>query len=232
MDRTQIVFGLGSGRCGTQSLAYLLNHQKSAQVFHEIHEHKLTWQQSEQRIEKFLAWADEQPRRQLVGDVAFAYLPYTPYLLDSVPTSKIICLQRDRTATVESYLRWREGPNHWMHHNGRDWQWDRWDQCYPKYDAASKAEAIGSYWDDYYTIATKFQATYPESFRIFATDTLNTEEGQRAILRFAGIPLAEMRLKFPLHFHQNRDTAHSWISGLREWQSGVLRVIRQRKLLD
>lgn len=52
MNTTQIVFGLGTGRCGTKSLARLLNHQKRAQVFHEIHGPNLAWQQSEKLIDK------------------------------------------------------------------------------------------------------------------------------------------------------------------------------------
>lgn len=79
-----------------------------------------------------------------------------------------------------------------------------------------KIEALGCYWDDYYAKAFELQTAYSESFRIFATDSLNTEEGQRAILWFVGLRSEEMRVKLPLHFHQSKSTDNRLISRVRK----------------
>lgn len=204
MNQPQIVFGLGTGRCGTTSLAHLLNHQRKAMVFHEIHGYRLAWSDSEDRIERFLSWAMQQSRYELVGDVAFAYLPYVSHFLHLEPAIHFVCLQRDRAATLNSYLRFTKARKHWMQRDRPTSFGSRWHQCFPKYDAVSKVEAIGYFWDDYYSTARDLERVYAGSFRIFATQTLNTEEGQRSILEFAGISPEDIRCKLPLCFNQGR----------------------------
>lgn len=198
----QLVIGLGTGRCGTDSLAYFLDFQEGANVSHEMFKHKLTWQGAEKQIDKLLQWMQLQTDQCLVGDVAFAYLSYVGYILSRWPNAKFICLQRDRTETVESFIKKTPGRNHWMQHDGVQWQADRWDVCFPQYAAASKAEALGVYWDEYYATAGELQATYPTAFRIFPTTTLNQLQGQQAILYFIGISHQQMRL--PTHVHENQ----------------------------
>lgn len=198
----QLVIGLGTGRCGTDSLAYFLDLQEGANVSHEMFKHKLTWQGAEKQIDKLLQWMKLQTDQRLVGDVAFAYLPYVGYILSRWPTAKFICLQRDRTETVESFIKKTPGRNHWVQHDGTQWQADRWDACFPHYAAMSKPEAIGYYWDEYYATAAELQATYPAAFRIFPTTALNQLEGQQALLYFIGIP--HQQLGVPAHVHENQ----------------------------
>lgn len=199
----QLVIGLGTGRCGTDSLAHLLDAQAGADVTHEIFKHKLPWQHGEKRIDKFLQWMKLQTDQRLVGDVAFAYLPYVGYILSRWPNAKFVCLQRDRTATIASFLKKTPERNHWLEHDGGQWQADQWDVCFPKYTAASKAEAIAFYWDEYYAIAGELQEIYPAAFRIFPTSALNQPEGQRAILYFLGIARSQMRLPALLHYNRS-----------------------------
>ena len=198
--QSQIVIGLGTGRCGTMSLAYLLDWQENSEVYHEKGQYTIPWKGGEKTIDKFLHWASEVAKqKQLVGDVALYYLNYVEYFLSLNPRIKFVCLQRDRASTVASYLKHTEGINNWMTHDGTIWKTNLWDNCYPKYDVLSKEEAIELYWDDYYLTADKFQTQYPNSFRIFQTSALNTEAGQRAILSFIGIE--KPRLSIGIQFH-------------------------------
>jgi hypothetical protein len=96
-------------------------------------------------------------------------------------------LKRDRKATIESYLRWTARRNHWTRHDGARWKLDKWDQCYPKYSEADKAEAIGRYWDEYYRRSAELETAYPRSFRVFSTEALNAVAGQGALFDFLGI---------------------------------------------
>jgi len=201
--QSQIVIGLGSGRCGTMSLAYLLNWQTNSEVSHEKSRYIMPWKGGEKTIDKFLNWASEVAKqKRLVGDVALYYLNYVEYLLSLNPHIKFFCLQRDRASTVASYMKHTKDRNHWMPHDGIVWQKHSWDNCYPKYEVLSKENALERYWDDYYLTANQLQTKYPHSFRLFQTTTLNTEAGQKAILSFLGIE--NMRLSLGIHFNSAR----------------------------
>lgn len=204
----QLVIGLGTGRCGTQSLAHLLNQQNAAKVDHERIEHLIRWQGSEQAVQTFLDEAMAQTEFQLIGDVAFYYLPYVEAILARQPKVKFICLQRACTETVVSYLQKTEGRNHWMAHDGKSWQLSVWDDCYPKYAVSDKESALTLYWYDYYFTATRLQALYPQQFRIFPMTVLNSKAGQRTMLAFLGIPEAHMR--FAVGIRVNTTRAEQW----------------------
>ena len=204
----QLVIGLGTGRCGTHSLAHLLNQQNAAKVDHERVDHQIRWHGSEEAVQTFLDEAVAQIQFQLIGDVAFYYLPYVEVILARQPKVKFICLQRACKETVASYLQKTDGRNHWMDHDGRNWQLSRWDACYPKYAVPDKESALTLYWYDYYFTATRLQALYPQQFRLFPMTALNSKAGQHAILAFLGIPEAQMR--FAVGLRVNTSRAEQW----------------------
>jgi hypothetical protein len=125
-----IIIGLGSGRCGTRSLASLLNAQPDTVCFHEINPSCMAWTGTERTVlsmlEEFRAVlaggprqitvdlatrrrADQLPRlRSLgtvtaIGDVAFYYLAYAPILAE-MPDVTMPVLRRDKDATVASFV--------------------------------------------------------------------------------------------------------------------------------
>jgi len=207
-NQPQIVIGLGTGRCGTHSLAHLLNAQRDATVYHEKEEHKISWGGSEQAIDTLLTWAMAQEQLQLVGDVGFYYLPYVEYILTRKPSVKFICLQRNCADTVASYLKKTPDRNHWVDHQGNGWQPCRWDACYPKYAVPDKQSALTLYWYDYYFTATRLQALYPNNFRIFPMTALNHKKHQQAILAFLEVPKAHMRFAIGIRVDTYR--AEQW----------------------
>ncbi|RMF07343.1 MAG: hypothetical protein D6762_07755 [Candidatus Neomarinimicrobiota bacterium] len=148
-----------------------------------------------------------------IGELAFYYLPYVPLLFKKDPRIQVVCLERDEEATVQSYLKKTYtvrkqkilGPitfrrtidrNHWVIHQGKIWTRDpRWDSCYPKYDCSTKEEALHRYWQDYHRQSLALEQEYPGRFKVFPLEALNTEEGQREILDWIGIPTAEHRYR-------------------------------------
>ena len=85
MEKKKVVFGLGSGRCGSASLAYLLNEQKGALVGHEMGP-ILPWNTEDMSGIQF-RWEQLQHQSHLypiVGDVGIYYLPYIPMLMRSL----------------------------------------------------------------------------------------------------------------------------------------------------
>ena len=163
----------------------------------------------------------------LIGDIAYYYLNYVEDLLQVAPECTFICIRRDRAKTVASWLkkssirRWRSlwladklkswltrtpfytEYNYWQVHDGSHWKKDPvWDGTFPKFEANSKEEAIGMYWDYYYLEADRLQRKYPDSFRIFDVQELSSPEGQKRILSFIGLAENRMVCTEELHLHR------------------------------
>lgn len=164
---------------------------------------------------------------RLIGDVAFYYLTYVEAIARHNPNVRFICLRRDREKTIASWLRksaidrwrakrladrisslitrapYRESYNYWMEHDGTRWETDPvWDKCFPKFQAGSKREAIGKYWDYYYTEAEAIGRRLGGIFRVVETDRLEERAFQAELLEFCGIPPAE-QVHAPAHLHRS-----------------------------
>jgi hypothetical protein len=180
----RILIGLGTGRCGTTSLASLLNSARGCGVTHEEGSIRanLSWDFSRDGVEKVLKTMESRPQG-VVGDVAFYYLPYVRYIAEARPDATFICLRRDREGTIESYMKKTEGRDHWRPGEGRP---DPWDRMYPKFDAEDKRMAVGMYWDFYYRTVDEL-ARSGTRIRTFDMQDLNEEAGAKSIMEFAGL---------------------------------------------
>lgn len=168
------------------------------------------------------------PEVSLLGDIAYYYLNYVETLLAAVPECRFVCIRRDREATIASWLqksaiqRWpslwladrlkalitrtpfHRAYNYWQEHDGSEWRLDPvWDSCFPKFEAASREEAIGLYWDYYYLEADRLQRLLPAAFRVFGIEELSDPGGQERILSFIGIPRASMVCSGEVHLHRS-----------------------------
>jgi len=164
----------------------------------------------------------------LLGDIAYYHLNYVPAMLDAEPSCAFVCIRRDREDTVDSWLqksaikRWpslwladrlkslltrtpfHTEYNYWQEHDGSRYRYDPvWDSCFPKFEAASKREAIGLYWDYYYLEADRLQRLFPGSFRVFDIAALGTAAGQQSILSFIGLPADAMVCGEAVHLHRS-----------------------------
>ena len=177
------VIGLGSGRCGTKSLAALLNAQENAKVTHEARP-LLPWEVDQDRFNvREDGWNQELYENDLdmVGDVGFYYLPYVSYAMNR-HNLKCICLMREETATVASFERWSHGQNFW-HVGGNN---PEWEPCFPKYNMPLERSAR-KWYREYYIEAAALQRKYPRRFLIVPTFALNSTAGQLMIGEFLGI---------------------------------------------
>jgi hypothetical protein len=169
---------------------------------------------------------------KLIGDIAFYYLNYIDELFEVAPQCVAVCMKRDREATVASWLkksaigRWRSlwladrlkswltrmpfytEYNFWQDHDGSHWMKEPvWDSCFPKFEAASKKEAIEMYWDFYYLEADRLQNKYPDRFKIFDVRDLSDSEGQKRILSLLGIAEDQMVFGEKVHLHQSDEVS-------------------------
>ena len=81
----KLVFGLGTGRCGTHSLADLFNSQKNFEVTHELGDNPvLNWAFNDECLEFYLNKITNRQSNH-VGDVAFYLLPYVEAIINQFP---------------------------------------------------------------------------------------------------------------------------------------------------
>ena len=128
-----IVIGLGTGRCGTASLAHLISAQPNSICFHELNpsciRHSGTVQPILNTINEFDRIIDGGDTSLLtvdlsrkpgaimydklrsmgsvntIGDVAFYYLFYVDRMIETNKNIRFICLKRDREETIQSWMR-------------------------------------------------------------------------------------------------------------------------------
>jgi len=215
VQRGRLVLGLGSGRCGSTTLANLFAAQKNCYFSHE-HPPLLGWNDDSSTLDFHL-------RRfqlllelfQTVGDVSHWWLNYFRSIRESIPNMRAVVLRRDKEETVNSFLRIKGGGgkgsvNHWVEHDGSYWRKNWWDDCYPKYQANTLQEAIEKYWEEYYRLAEEFENEFPEQLRIFDIAILSSTAGQRKILEFCG--LIDIHISEDLHANkgQAKDGAYLW----------------------
>lgn len=186
----RLILGLGTGRCGTKSVARLLHNQEGVVASHEYkypykHEHRVSYEKSA----ALLRWDGNSSIDPLVkdlrsrdcevaADVSFYALPYVGRFREEFDTS-VFHIQRDRSEVVESYCKWMGERNHWNPKEGEESVWDR---CYPTYDPGlALEEAVGRYYDEYCEAADDV-ADYK-----LRTADLNDGESMENFAEWAGI---------------------------------------------
>ena len=200
----RLIIGLGSGRCGTESFANLLNRQSNVSVTHEgcslpweFYQEAWDWNMRKLNSGK-PPWGKE-----IVGDVGYYWVNYVERLLNLRPDTKFICLKRDREAVMDSYMVKSSGLN--VHPA------DDWFRMFPRYNLPAR-EAVGAMWDDYYKISEGWEGRYPESFKIMDMDeVLNTEDGMRRMFDFLQIENPVMETGIRLNRGQQQG-GNEWLT--------------------
>ena len=184
----QLIFGLGTGRCGTVSLTKLLNAQPGTKIKHEVY--TLPWEPDETKlynsIHSILGYDSGR-----VGDVAYYWLPYISRILADYHDAKFICLYRDKESMVRSFINHTPGRNYWtkpdsIHQTLNKWERRVTDLSFPQYNA-NKPDALGEYWEEYQERTTTWAGLCPNNFKTWPMEILNTREGLSEIFDFIGI---------------------------------------------
>lgn len=186
----KFVIGLGSGRCGTASLAKLIRSQRGGYAPHEMRP-ILPWEPSTgwdpmlrlQAIQKTCF-----PRgSQVSGDVALFYVNYVPQLIEACPELRVVALKREKEATVKSYLRKLKSDVSWpINHFSSRPNGHLWYDSYPKYDLPLE-ESLRKFYDEYYERLAEHMRRFPENIRLWPMSALNAEKGVAEILSFIGV---------------------------------------------
>ena len=123
-----------------------------------------------------------------VADISFYYLPYIKHILTSHPNTKVVCLQRNKNDTVNSYMTKTSGRNHWCNDGGSRAD-PIWDKTYPHYDdIKNKKDAIKRYWEEYYETMNGLVSLYPDNVHVYDfINVLNDKQTQTHMFNFIGL---------------------------------------------
>lgn len=202
----RLVLGIGSGRTGSESLGYLMHVQPEGCASHEfslfcVEGHRaaryrppVAWDATQEEVADAVAGLGRY-NGAIVGDASSSWLPHLDWILGSLPTARTIVITRPRDAVVRSFQEKSGQRNHWVNHDGVQWEPDPvWDPAFPKYDTQDKAEAIGRYWDDYYGECDRLAERYPDRVRMWSLGALSDPAAVTEMLSFAGHPTDRLNL--------------------------------------
>lgn len=167
--------GLGTGRCGTASLAKLLDAQDGVNVGHE-QAPVIPWHPDGVGYDRAVRWLQAQPG-PIAGDVAHAWISLMPQIADH-QSVRCVALWRPVEETVQSFC--EHMPAEYIQTDGQ-----KGARQFPTYDLPPE-EGWRRYVETY---RQKLRALVAEGFvDVFSMDDLNSRKGQRAVLSAAGIP--------------------------------------------
>ncbi len=190
------VLGIGTGRCGTQTLSTFLGLQK----INTRHESLLMpWEFNQQQADALIKHLKDAVTIDYpdVAEVNFSLLNYSEYLLKHLSPLRIIVLKRLKKDTIRSWMKNQPYVNMWTDENHESFKRGDYlkhselSNSFPKYDLG-KEEALASFWDDYYQQAELLAAKYPDSIKLFDMyDLFSSEEEQEQLLSFTGVDKAK-----------------------------------------
>ena len=215
----QLIIGLGPGRCGTTSLAKLLDLQPDTSVGHEMFnsprlDFSLSYVYHPKLLEKAIQIMSRWPELVL-GDVAYYWLNHvTPVLEDYTPDAKFICLTRNKEDIVESFFTRNDGHPFKCPINVGGLSLKVKGLAvdgvlYPASDSSPKTiailkEGVGYTWEYYRKESEILAKEYPDNFKIFPMEALNKEDTVKEILDFAGFPEQKQVVKIGIWENKRR----------------------------
>lgn len=200
-----ILIGLGTGRCGTQSLAHMLDQHPQITMGHE-RGIKLPWEPNEgmfrTQIEMLLNRME--PQHTVVGDVASYWLPYVPLLGEFAVANhrryqlRLIGIERPADEVVRSFCAKVGTANHWT--SGQDDPKHPFSQCFPKY-SLPREEAIARYCEEYRLGLAKIEQKNSKIIKRISTEKLNEPLTIHEIFAWLGLGFEYVK---PLHLNSSR----------------------------
>jgi hypothetical protein len=192
----RVVLGLGSGRCGSTSLAEILRRVPRAIATHEIAPY-VNWDplpcQIDFHLRRFALLRRFFP---LVGDCAHWWLRAVEQVFAAIPDSLAFGLVRDEADCVRSWMAVSPPDvNHWVAPHNHIWPADKWDPLYPHYElppdarrdpAHAKAQLIHRYVREYNERLTALADRYAGRILLLRTEQLDRAETRHEIGRFLG----------------------------------------------
>lgn len=180
MTKQKIIIGCGTGRCGTVSLSKLLSNCSNSNIPHEM-KPIVSYDFNRMIYERF-KFNILTNFKKYVGTVAPYARNVIEYLINDFPDIKIIWITRDREKTIKSFIKATEEHNLWSNDCKHPF-----GEAVPSYNELTREEAIKKFVNEENNRAIKLENDYPNNFKIFNVEDLNTKEGQNKIFDWVGI---------------------------------------------
>ena len=187
---TQYVIGYGMGRCGTKSLAYLLNLQPDSSFTHELD--GLHWQTvfSNYRMIRDL-FKRKAEKYKFVGDVNYAWAQYALRVVEDFPCVKFIHIWRDKEESVESFWKLSQARIEAQKTVSLWAEESLWYTIYPFFGFPPTKDQIANTYEIFHKIAETMMYKYPRQTYTIKMDSLNNTDSIKKLLDFVGIPEKE-----------------------------------------
>lgn len=213
----QFIFGLGSGRCGSGTLADFLNLQKGIYGRHEGG--FVPWEKDLVAFYQRVVLLLNETNEMRIGTVAIYWKPYLSEIFRDFLNPKIIVLKRDKEKVVESFAAMYRDRNYWSVIDGKNWEGndpgiDPLSDWFPKYDLPKK-EAIGKFWEEYYNDGAidYYLDKFPQNIIVIRSeDFWTSEDSQKQILEFLDIPEEDMIFDMSIWKHKSPDERPNFLS--------------------
>ena len=202
-NTTKYVFGYGTGRCGTESLAHLLNRQHGVTAYHE--QMPLHWLPTP-GYHNAVGWL-KGIDNYVVGAVGYYWMKYIPFLLKDFYPVKFIHIWREKEEVVESF--WNRKQNTIQNTTPSD----EWFGMYPFLGYPPTKDRIAETWDKYHYIARKLEALLtPKMFLKMHMKDLNDLGNVEDLLNFVEAPEHGRVIE---RVHINKGPVEDLLPGLR-----------------
>lgn len=206
----QFIWGLGSGRCGTGTLAKFLDKQKGISSFHEGQ--FCPWEKDLVAFYQSVITLVNKTTEANIATVAFYWRNYLSEIFRDFNNPKLIVLKRQKEKVVESFASMYADRNYWSVEKGKNWNGnspreDPLKHLFPKHDLPKK-EAIAKYWEDYYNDGEidYWMKKFPGNIIIIKSEDLwEGEDAQKEILKFLAIPKKDWVLDPSIWEHKRRE---------------------------
>ncbi len=182
----QPFIGFGTGRCGTMSLARIVNECHNTEVGHEQRKFRVDWYKPKQRKLRRMASSFKSKGKKgiLAGDVALYWLPQIKLIRRvCLPKVKLVCLHRDKQETVESFLNKSKTADRLRP--------DKWtgqrillgDNMFPTLDGCNIRQSLEFYWEMYEQWSRSIENVYHMDMY-----QLNSQESLADLFDYLEIP--------------------------------------------
>jgi hypothetical protein len=187
--------GIGTGRCGTLSLAVIVNACKNCFVSHENEKFLMPWD-SDPKMNDLIEYL--QPKNAgLWGDVSLTHNPRIYKLRQHIPDLKVVCLHRPKKEVVDSWKRWCCGDCLTIDRNNRSTQDKTWQARFPQFDTDDPEEGWGKWWELYENMTLEIS----NAFHI-QTKELNSDNKLHELFNYLEIPHQD-RIFVPNRIHHS-----------------------------
>ena len=183
---------VGTGRCGTNSLAKILNALPGVSCYHEYH--SLPWYSEHPNLGKLIRYSHEPGCK---GESSYQIIPWIRVIMSAVPDLKVIHVMRDKESTVKSFcdnIKCGLRPETRKFLASMCKPEEQWFRCLPILDGADPAQAWGFYYD---LAMALIERAGPDL--VIDVRTLSVDSVLHEVCDLLGVP--EDDRKFPDHRH-------------------------------